>query len=137
MSPLPSPRPLPRLRGVDRARFEAEIVPAGRPVVLEGLVADWPAVAAGQTPKGLRSYLAGLDAGRPVQVFRAAPEVQGRYSYSDDLKGRNHGPVQMGLTTLLDEMLALAGESQPASVYAGGVPAPLCLPGLAEANPMP
>jgi len=137
MSPLPSPRPLPRLRGVDRARFEAEVVPAGQPVVLEGLVADWPAVAAGRTAAGLRAYLTGLDAGRPVQVFRAAPEVEGRYSYSPDLKGRNHTPGQMGLTALLDEILALADEPRPASVYAGGVPAPLCLPGLVEANPMP
>lgn len=137
MSPLPPARPLPRLRGVDRARFEAEIVPAGLPVVLEGLVSDWPAVAAGRTPAGLRDYLAGLDAGRPVQVFRAAPEVEGRYSYSPDLKGRNHTPGQMGLTALLDEILALADQPRPASVYAGGVPAPLCLPGLAEANSLP
>ncbi|WP_255932642.1 cupin-like domain-containing protein, partial [Klebsiella pneumoniae] len=74
MTSLPPPKPLPRLKGVDRARFEAEVVPAGGPVVLEGLVADWPAVAAARTPGGLRDYLSGLDAGRPVNAFRASPE---------------------------------------------------------------
>ena len=47
---MPAPRnAIPELDGaVDRARLEREIVPAGRPVVLRGLVADWPAVAAGR-----------------------------------------------------------------------------------------
>lgn len=136
MTSLPPPKPLPRLKGVDRARFEAEVVPAGRPVVLEGLVADWPAVAAARTPGGFRDYLSGLDAGRPVNAFRAPPEIEGRYGYSEDLKGRNHAPVQVPLKALLDELLALADVERPASIYAGGVPAPSHLPGLVEANPM-
>ena len=94
-------------------------------------------MAAGRTPEGLRDYLSGLDAGRPVNAFRASPEIEGRYGYSDDLKGRNHTPLQMPLKALLDEVLALADVERPASIYAGGVPAPSHLPGLVEANPMP
>jgi hypothetical protein len=34
------------LTGVDRAVFEQEILPANRPVVLRGLLGNWPAVQA-------------------------------------------------------------------------------------------
>ena len=40
------PRPIARLRDVDSETFHREIVPRGEPVVLEGLVGDWPAVRA-------------------------------------------------------------------------------------------
>jgi hypothetical protein len=33
-------------RGVTRSIFEGEIAPAGLPVVLKGLISDWPVVAA-------------------------------------------------------------------------------------------
>lgn len=42
----------PVLTRVGRAQFFDEIVPAGRPVVMRGLVGDWPAVrAARQSPR--------------------------------------------------------------------------------------
>ena len=37
---------MPQWHKVDQHTFETEIVPAGRPAVLKGVVDDWPLVAA-------------------------------------------------------------------------------------------
>jgi hypothetical protein len=128
---------VPEYHGVDRARFEAEIIPAGRPAVLRGLVADWPIVRAGEgADEDLADYLRGFDSGKPVRTFVGAPEMGGRFGYSPDLKGFNHEQTAMPLAELLKRLLAGRGDFRTSHVYAGGVPAPEVLPGLAEANPM-
>lgn len=126
---IATPAPLPVLEGVDRSRFEAEIVPAGRPVVLKGLVADWPMVASSD----LSAYLRGFETERPVNAFVGAASMGGRFFYSDDLKGFNFTRVQTSLSALIDR-LERGGADY---LYAGAIPAPSHLPGLAEANPMP
>lgn len=131
-------KPILAYHGVDRARFETEIVPAGRPAVLRGLVADWPIVQAARTSdEALADYLRGFDSGKPVRTFVGAPEMGGRFGYSPDLKGFNHDQTTMPLAALLERLLVGRGDARAPHVYAGGVPAPEVLPGLAEANPMP
>lgn len=126
---LASPCPIPELSGVDRDRFEAEIVPAGRPVVLRGLVDDWPLVRAGDPAAGVRAF----DSGRPINVFVGPAAMGGRFFYSDDLKGFNFDRVQMPLAALLDRL----GQGGADYLYAGAIPAPSHLPGLIETHPMP
>ena len=43
------PFQIPVHRGIDRRTFETAIQPAARPVVLAGLVADWPVVRAARS----------------------------------------------------------------------------------------
>ncbi|CAN5343545.1 cupin-like domain-containing protein [soil metagenome] len=126
---------VPVHHGVDRARFEAEIVPAGRPAVLKGLVADWPAVKAAGSPVDFAAYLDRFDNGKPVRAFFGAAQMGGRFTYSGDLKGFNHEQRQTPLRTLLDEILNGQGQPDAQHVYAGGVPMPAILPGMAEDNP--
>jgi hypothetical protein len=131
-------RPVAEYHDVDRARFEAEIVPAGRPAVLRGLVADWPIVrAADQSEEDLAAYLGGFDTGKPVRTFVGATVMGGRFGYTPDLKGFNHEQTAMPLAALLERLLAGRGDARTPHMYAGGVPAPDVLPGMAEANPMP
>lgn len=126
---IAAPKPLPVLCAVDRARFETEIVPAGRPVVLKGLVADWPLVAATDLP----GYLRNFQTDRPVNAFTGVAAMGGRFFYSPDLKGFNFDRIQLSLSALL-ERLARGGTDY---LYAGAIPAPSHLPGLEAANPMP
>src|SRR5262249_42771454 len=67
------------LHGVDRVRFENEVMPAGRPVVLRGLVAGWPAVRRGREgPESICRYLAERDGGAAVDAILLRPEEKGR-----------------------------------------------------------
>lgn len=135
---MSQPSPVPEIVGVDRTRFETEIVQAGRPVVLRGLVADWPAVkAARASDEAFAEHLRGLDVGKPVSAFEAGPEIGGRFFYSDDLKGFNFERIQLPLGELLDRLLAMRGEAAPVGLYAGAIPGPTHLPGLLDAAPMP
>ncbi|RYD26176.1 MAG: hypothetical protein EOP89_07565, partial [Lysobacteraceae bacterium] len=89
------------------ARFESEIVPAYRPVVLRGLVSDWPAVAASSHgPRATADYIRRFDGGRPAKVFAASPHVAGRFFYSDDHSGYNFKNAQVMLPLLLDALVA-------------------------------
>jgi len=129
--------PVPVHYGVDRVRFETEIVPAGRPAVLKALVKDWPAVGeAAQSPVQLAAYLARFDNGGAVRAFFGGSEMKGRFSYSDDLKGFNHDQRQTTLRDVVTQVLDSRDRTDAGHVYAGGVPMPAVLPGMAEDNPM-
>ena len=132
------PPSVPEIPAIDRARFDAEVVEGGRPVVMRGLVADWPVVRAARAgDAALADYLRGLDAGQPIGVFEADASLDGRFFYSDDLKGVNFERRSMPLGELLDRLLALRDEAAPPGLYAGAIPAPSHLPRLLDEAPMP
>lgn len=135
---LPEPAPLPELHGVDRARFAAEIEPAYRPVVLRGLVRDWPAVRQGSaSPAALARYLAQFDSGAPVEAFVGPAAMRGRYFYDADMRGFNFERRKGGLGDALAMLARVAEQSDPPSFYIGATPVPSTLPGFDAANPMP
>lgn len=130
--------PVEGVAAADAATFLDDVVPRYRPVVLRGLVADWPVVAAARRgDRALAEYLATLDTGRPLHVFTAPPEQGGRFFYTPDLKALNFGTEQVTLTQLLAALLELAGEAAPPALYAGAAPTAENLTRFAAANPLP
>src|SRR5687767_5254945 len=86
-----APRPVPEYRDVDRARFEQEIVPAARPAVLRGLVADWPAVRAGrESAEAFAIYLRGEANDEAGEAWFGDPAIGGRFDFDADFTGFNH-----------------------------------------------
>ena len=133
-----APVELESLRGVTRERFEREVVPAGRPVVLRGLVADWPLAAAGRrSAEALADRLRPLATDAPVQTWFGAPSIAGRFGYSDDLTGFNHERRLVPLADLLDYLLAHRDDPAAFSAYAGGIPLDRHLPALLAELDMP
>ena len=125
-------------RDLVQARFQQEIIPACRPVVIRGLVADWPVVKAAQASAAtLRSYLATLDAGRPVEVFFGDPAIAGKYYYKQGLQGFNFERRMMKFMDALDRILEALDHPGGQSVYVGSLPTADCLPGFAAGNPLP
>jgi len=125
-----------QLREADQ--FLREVATACRPVVLRGLVADWPVVQMAQrSPEVLRNYLASFDAGGQVEAFFGEPHIDGKYYYNDDLKGFNFERRRMKFSQALDTIVASLDQPGSASVYVGSVPANDYLPGFAASNPMP
>ncbi|RYY42878.1 MAG: cupin-like domain-containing protein, partial [Sphingomonadales bacterium] len=129
---------VPVIEGMTRERFEAEIVPAGRPVLLRGLVRDWPAVrAAAQSDEALADYLDGFPARSTIEAWFGAPAIRGRFGYSDDLKGFNHERRTLQLRELIAYLLEHREDASAFSAYAGGIPLPKVAPDLVPALPMP
>ena len=125
-------------RGLTRERFEREVVQPCRPVVLRGLVADWPAVRAAQdSPRALMRYLSGFDAGAQIEVFFGEPAIAGKYYYGEGLKGFNFERRVMGFAAAMQAIVAAVDAPGGNSVYAGSAPCRDCLPGFAPDNSMP
>src|SRR5690606_8875701 len=79
MSELPPPPGIREVADVDFARFHEEIRPVREPVIMRGLVSDWPAVAvAKEGDNAIVDYLTRRTPTRPVAAIAAPPEARGR-----------------------------------------------------------
>ena len=135
---MPTLPPVPEFHAVDRARFEAEIVPAGRPAVLRGLVADWPIVAAARdSVEALAACLRREATDVPAETWFGDPQINGRFDFDEARSGFNHERKLATIDQLLDLLLRQRGSASPWSIYAGALPVAKHLPGFRAANPMP
>src|SRR5689334_537209 len=133
-----APQRMDEREGLDLASFRAELVPAYRPVVLRGLVRDWPAVAAATRSDGeAAAYLMGFDRGATVEAFVGPPEIGGRFFYGRDMAGFNFERRRGPFGDVLRDIFALSAEAAAPAVYIGSAPVPEVLPGFAAHNVMP
>ena len=132
-------KPIPDVHGVDRDRFVNEIVPAGRPVVLRGLVGDWPAVqAARQSPRAAADYLKVMDVTKKaVSVSVLQPEHQGRFFYDEDVSGYNFFVDQRNVSGVVDWLADNAGRSDVVTVYIQALILSVFMPAFERDNPLP
>jgi hypothetical protein len=133
-----SPRSIEGRDLKDPEQFLREVVEPCRPVVLRGLVKDWPIVAAGRhSPSAVRDHLKPLDVGGDIEAFFGAPAIAGKYFYTEDLKGFNFERRRMKFGLALESIVSSVDVPGSQSVYVGSVPANDFLPGFAALNPMP
>ncbi|MEO1661144.1 MAG: cupin-like domain-containing protein [Pseudomonadota bacterium] len=132
-----NPRPLAELNNVSRTLFDQEVRRAGQPVILRGLVKDWPAVAAAlDGPEKIADHLRSLDVGAKVPAFIAPPEVRGRYFYAPDMRGFNFEVREVPFRALVDKLLEQLEASAPMGIYAGASPTTQTLPTFSNHNQM-
>ena len=122
----------------DGAGGLAQIVGACRPVVLKGLVADWPAVEAGAaSAAALRTHLMRLARAVPVEAFVGAPHIAGRFFYNPALRGFNFERRTMPFPEALDAIVEASADPDGPSVYVGSIPTEACVPGFSAENVLP
>ena len=127
--------PVRSWQNVDAVSFHRDIAPLNEPVILKGLASDWPAVrAAKESPQALGDYLLGFDSGQPIEAFFGSPEINGRFFYSDDLRGFNFEKRKLSLDDLLHLLLRHQADDQPPAVYAGAIQVPVHVPGIEREN---
>src|SRR5690242_10878788 len=113
----------------------AELLAGNEPVVLRGLVRNWPLVQAGRNGarEAMRDLLAHYN-GKPVQYSHGGPEVAGRPFYNQDFTALNTELRRGRLDALLEEILAHAGDAHPPTWYLASTPVDVILPGLRAGN---
>ncbi len=116
--------------------FLQHVVLPCRPLVLRGLVKNWPA-AKTATPDGFHKYLMAFDAGGEMEAFFGEPQIAGKYYYTEGLQGFNFERRRMRLAAALDIIVAHLDRPGAQTVYAGSIPVDDYLPGFAAQNPMP
>lgn len=128
---------IPEISGITAERFWRDILPAGRPVVMRGLVADWPATAAGRdSAQALARYLKRMDNGRPVGAMLGAASIGGRFFYNSDLSDFNFRAETVPLASALDMLAGLADAPSPGAFAVQSVPTRAHLPDFEHENRM-
>ncbi len=117
--------------------FRNEILPRGQPVVMRGLVKDWPVVAAGRTSgEAFCQYLKEFDRGYDVNTAYGASSIGGRLFYNEDLSGLNCRMGQARLSNSLDYLLAHQHDDPAPTLAIQSVVISRYLPGLDVQNPL-
>ena len=123
---------------MDRAAFEKEILPANQPVVLRGLLRNWPAVQAGrQSRRTVVDYFKQFDTGTVVNAIVGPSEIKGRFFYSDNYQDFNFGPRRVSIGTALDTLASLAEEPRPPAIALQAMNVLDIMPSFPVDNTMP
>lgn len=111
----------------------AELLEAGQPTVIKGLVRDWPLVQK-QSQAQAAAYLKSFYQGRPVVAFIARPELKGRFTYTGDATRLDFKSERGSLDDYLELILAHLDDHAAPSWYIGSTDVDLFLPGFRAEN---
>ena len=121
--------------GLDDEAIRRDVVASGRPAVLRGLVAGWPAVARARvSAAALLSYLRGFDNGGLVDAVMTPPEADGQIFYNSAMDGFNFLRNRLPLSAVAEQVLRYAAFPHPPAVAAQSALVRDCVPGFAAEN---
>ena len=113
-------------------------VARGTPMVIRGLVRDWPIVeAALQSDTAFAQRLAELDNGADVTTLLLAPEADGIIGYTDDLADFNYRHFKVPITLGLQRLAKYSQREHAPGLVIQSVPVRECLPGLLADHALP
>lgn len=122
----------------DVAQQLADAAAIYEPVVIRDLAQDWPLVRAGRNDtRAAIAYIQQFDGKVPAKTMMAPPEAQGRFFYSDDMRGFNFAVDDVPFAPIFTQLLELAQRDIVPSIYAGSNPIDQFLPGFGDANRLP
>lgn len=110
-----------------------ELMDAEQPVLLKGLVRDWPLVRAGN-PAEAADYLKTFYRGLRIVAFVGRPDLNGRYGYTEDATQLDFESDRGLLDEYLDRILAHLDDDHAPSLYIGSTDVDRYLPGFRAEN---
>lgn len=116
----------------------AAAIAGTHPVLLRGLVALWPAVAAaGAGDAAISDYLTACDTGAEATIFVGPPDIAGRLFYDNSLRGFNFERRPSTVTRLLKQLAEVTDDPAPPALYMGAAPLAEAAPRFVRDNPAP
>jgi len=122
------------LSGLTARDLQPQLLHATEPLVLRGLVADWPAVQAGTSAGGITPYLRGFDHGATVGAWLGPPEIEGRFHYNERFSGFNFSREFVKFAQVLTLLERHRDDPRPPAIYVGSTTIDTCVPGFREHN---
>jgi len=131
----PAAKPIREVSGLRPADLGPDILASTEPLLLRGLVADWPVVQAARTsPRAAIAYLRRWYVDATVNAMLGAPEIDGRFFYNEALDGFNFQPMRVRLDAVLGELEKHLATPQPPAIYVGSTTIDGALPGFRDEN---
>jgi hypothetical protein len=120
---------------IDAREIPEALLRSTRPLVLRGLITNWPLVRAGRdSAQAAMEYLNGFYRGAPVRAQLGAPEIAGRFFYNEDLSGFNFRQAQARLDTVFNDLARYLDTPQAPAIYVGATAVDAFLPGFRVEN---
>lgn len=132
------PSPIEEYAGDSRTFDPAEAVAHARPLVIRGLVRDWPIVKlAQQSDTAFAQRLAELDNGADVTTLLIGPEADGIIGYTPDMGDFNYKHFKVPVTLGLQRLAKYSRREHSPGLVIQSVPIRDCLPGLLADHVLP
>lgn len=123
------------IAGLSPGEVPTEVLNSAEPLLLKGMVAEWPIVKAAKiSAKSADLYLRQFYQDATVGAFFSDPSAKGRVFYNEDLTGFNFQRVMLKLDKVLDKIQQHAYDQQPPAFYVGSTTVDTCLPGFRAEN---
>jgi hypothetical protein len=123
------------LNAADASAWRESVLGSNEPVVLRGLVRQWPLVRAGvQSMAAGLAYLRGYYRNATVGAWFGPPGIKGRFFYNDDFTGFNYQASMVKLEAVFAALERHQHDAEPPAVYVGSTTIDTCLPGLRADN---
>ena len=112
-----------------------EVFTSTKPLLLKGLVTDWPLVQAGkQSARAAADYIRAFDCGTPLTVYQADANIDGRIFYNEEFTGFNFERARQPLAQVLDSIFEVMDETPAPTYYVGSTMVDHWLPGFRAEN---
>ena len=135
MTALPEPAAVEILEGCSPGEIPARVFESTVPLLLKGLVAGWPAVAAcSQSLAAAQRYLSGFWIDQPVTVYVGDAGIDGRFFYNDDFTGFNFRSGSAHLGQVMQKLAEQESSAAGSAIYVGSTPVDRWLPGFRAQN---
>lgn len=123
------------ITGLCPGEVPEDVLNSSEPLLLKGMVAEWPIVKAAKTSaQSADLYLRQFYQDATVGVFFSHPNTKGRVFYNEDLTGFNFQRVMLKLDSVLDKIQQHLYDQQPPAFYVGSTTVDTCLPGFRSEN---
>src|ERR1700680_1906955 len=110
---------------------------ASKPLIVQGLIEHWPALAAGRnSPSTLNNYLKSMDRGIPAPVMEAPASTHGRFGYNADVREFTFSTHQRGIGETLDRIERQGDRPNAPIIAIQMLPLASHLPDFVQQNPI-
>jgi len=131
----PAKTPIEQISGLEPGDIPDEILSATEPLLLKGMVDDWPASQAGKSGKvEILRYLQRFCKNKEIVIFKGDPDIEGRFFYNEDISGFNFSRANTTFEYMLNLFNTLAGDAGEPSYYIGSTAVDVGLPGFRAEN---
>jgi hypothetical protein len=123
------------IRGLSPNAILDTLLESQNPIVLKGLVADWPSVkAASHSPIKAINYLEKFSTDEPWTVFKGQSEIDGRVFYNADFTGFNFEVQGQPFKELIADLKLSLSQLDAPMLYVGSTMIDRWLPGFRAEN---
>ena len=128
-------KPVKTIEGATPDSIPADVFLSDVPVILKGLVTDWPMVqAAKHSKQAAMDYLLQFDSGMDIATGEIDSKYQGRLFYNDDFSGFNFTGKRNKLSTFFTQLANAEPTIEKTGYYLGSTHINKLLPGFNEHN---